>query len=530
MADILRSLQATREGYEEECVRHKFRIDAYTGGGGFAGAVKQGPSGFWGPAADIYSLTNVNSLRGGREPDSYIIKYPREDKPKYEARVQATTYDNYYGSIIDLKTSYVLREQFVHREVPDEVQEWLEDCDDVHSEWTEYRADIARRTAVVGWMGVLIDMEQADDSGGQMNRAQARELGRRPYPVIVYPANILDWSVDRSGQFEWVKIRTSSHERETWDADVEKVDSWTIWTRTDWVRYERKGHGEATIAGQGTHDLGIVPLALYRAKRCVDDPVRGNGLDDGVAEAARDYLNRKSEYIEHIRGQVFALLVYAAKGGQMPEDIAVGTDNALVVDSEGSQTHEYIAPPGTVASTFEGRLEAIVREMYRQARVEYARAGGGAQSGLSRAYEFAQTNLALADFAAEIARGDAWVMQIVARWYGIDSDVIQAMRVDAPKSFGVNDLAMDIKNAFDLIGGGVGPTASKMMKLALVKQTLPDLSADELDIIESELDDEAALDAAVDRFDDAGPLADLTVGSPESEADDDITTELEAGA
>ena len=498
-------LNATRSGYEDECVQHRYRVDAYTGGGGFSGPIRKSPSSYWGPAADIYSDTSVSSIVGGAaQPKSYLIPYKREDSVKFNGRVEATTYDNYYGSIVDLKVSYVLREQFKHRDLPGDVEQWLSDCDDVASEWTEYRADIAKRTAVVGWMGVLIDMQSVEVADGDdvvMSKAQAREAGLKPYPVVVYPANILDWRVDRSGQFEWVKIRTSTNEREEWNSDEERVDSWTVWTRQRWDRYEKRGSDrDAEHRGGGEHGLGIVPLAIYRAKRSIDDPVRGSGLDDGVAECARDHLNRKAEYIEHLRGQVFALLVHVTDGAASEDEVNVGIDNALDLSPEATNAHHYIAPPGSVADTYEGRLEAIVREMYRQARVEYARAGGNAQSGLSRAYEFAQTNLALADFAGELARGDAWVMQIVARWYGASDEVVKAIKVDAPKSFGVNDLTIDIQNAFDLISGGVGPTATKMMKMALLKQVLPDLTAEDLATIESEIAEESAQDDADERM------------------------------
>ena len=42
MSDALReALERTRSGYEDERVWHTFLMDAYTGGGGFQGSVRQ---------------------------------------------------------------------------------------------------------------------------------------------------------------------------------------------------------------------------------------------------------------------------------------------------------------------------------------------------------------------------------------------------------------------------------------------------------------------------------------------------------
>jgi hypothetical protein len=217
-----------------------------------------------------------------------------------------------------------------------------------------------------------------------------------------------------------------------------------------------------------------------------------------VSQAARAHLNRLSEFNEHLRGQVFAVLVYAVKGGVMPEDVTVGTDNALAVDSEGSQTHAYVAPPATVAATYERRLESVVREMYRMARVEFTRASGGITSGDSHAYEFQQTNAALGDFALNIAKAEDDVDYIVGRYYGASEEELAAQVNVPPKSFDVENMQADIKASFDLINGGVGPTATQMLKSRLIKQALPMLSAEQLDVIEQELRDEQSQDDADD--------------------------------
>lgn len=532
MSDLLKALEQTRKGYREECVWHKFLMDAYLGTGGFSGGIKQPVSGFWGPAAEAYSQYVV-----GRTPattiDTYIDRFGREDTEKFRSRVQATTYYNYVETLTDLKVSYIRRKPLEFRDIPDVVEAWNADVDGHGMTRDELRTQLDIRAAVLGWCPLLIDARPTpvDDEGNTLDltRAQAAELRLQPYPVPLFPSQLLDYDLDDAGQLTFAKIKSSSTRRDSWDQEPVTVDTYTVWTATEWTKYEVIDQ-DAREVGGGPNPFGTVPLVIWRHKPAPNDPIKGMPMHAAPSIVARSLLNRTSEYVEHLRGQVFAVLVYAAKGGQMPADVTVGTDNALVVDSDGSQSHDYIAPPASVAETYEKRLEADVREMYRLARVEFTRQSGQATSGLSRAYEFAQTNRALADFAAEIAKAEATVDDLVGRYYGVPIEERQAAQVIAPQSFDVEDLTTDIQNGLDLISANIGPTATNLVKMQLIDSRLRNLDPDTRAIIESELDDESALDAAVDRFDDEGPLAGITVGSPESEADDDITTELEAGA
>ena len=535
---LLEALRMTREGYDKECAWHKFLMDAYTGTGGFEGMIKQPASGFWGPASEVYA--NVRStLRDYGEIDSYLDKYPREDDPKYRARVNATVYCNYIEPLTDLKVSHLLRKPFEYREIPEQVAAWMQDVDGQGTAWSEIRADVVLRAAVLGWFPMVADARPGPvDENGEpiaVNRAQADELGMQPYPVQLFPSQLLDYDCDDAGNIVFAKVRSDITRRDSWEDKPTPVEVYTIWTPTRWEKYEvTKAQSEhsAMMVDEGDNPFGVVPVVPFRCKAAMGDHVKGSALHAAASKAAKSLYNRTSEYTEHLRGQVFAVLVVATKGGQLPEDLTVGTDNALPVDADGSQSHQFLAPPASVAATYEKRLETEVREIYRLARVEFTREGGQTASGLARAYEFAQTNRALADFAAEIAKAELAMLDLVARYYGVSDDERLAMQVVAPQSFDIEDLQADIQSGLDLITAQIGPTATKMIKLQLVEQRLRNMPPGTRDVIESELDDEAALADQIDRFD-AGPLNlpdVLSVGSPESEAADDITTELEAGA
>lgn len=492
---LLKALERKRAGYDAEMLWHKFLLDAYLGMGGFAGSVKQPPAGFWGAAAEVYSSA-LSESRSTTPIDTYLDRFPREDERKFRSRVQGVQYDNYMEPLTDLKVGYILRKPFDVRGRPDVVSEWRENVDGRGTSWAELFPGIVTRTAVLGLQPVLLDVPELPE--GVTTLAQYRDAGVQPYPVPLFPANLLDYDTDRAGQMTMAKLCTSSMRRESWMDDPVEVTHYTIWTPESFVKYEVtdvKGSKFATLVSQGRNPFGAVPIVLYKHKSSPDDPIRAMAMHGNVAQQSRAHMNRLSEFNEHLRGQVFALLVYVTNGGENEGDLTVGVDNALTLPSDARQVHQYIAPPATVAATYEKRLESIVREIYRIARVEFSRPTGQATSGLARAYDFAATNRALADFAGELALAEMHLDWLIGRYYGVSEDELAASTVIAPDSFDIEDLATDIKSAFDLIAGDIGPTATRLLKLQLVDQALPRLDADTRAAIEQELDDSGKQDS-----------------------------------
>ena len=488
MAKLIEQLERKRAGYDAECIWHRFLMDGFLGTGGFAGKVRQPVSGPWGAAADMYSGFGVDAST----VDTYLDAHPREEPAKFARRADQAEYHNYVKALTSLKLGHISRKEFIARDRPETVAEWRKNVDGNGTSWDELRPRIDAVTAVLGWRPVLIDARPTptDEHGNPLitNAAQAREADLRPYPVPLFPANLLDYGLDDAGQFTYAKIRTQVVRQEAWDAEPEEVSVYTIWTLDSWVKYEVNKDREPAFVGEGPNPFDCVPLVIYQHEPAPQEPVIGLPMHGDVTQVARAHLNRLSELNEHLRGQVFALLVLSCKSGIPPADVSVGVDNALVVDSEARQTHAYIAPPGTVAATYKERLEDIVREMYRVARVEYTRSSGNASSGEAHAYEFAQTNQALADFAGQIAKAEMQIDWLVGRYYKVPEAKLRASTIIPPKTFDVENLIVDIKATFDLIAGDVGVTATKLLKMQALRQMLRNLDEDTVAIIDDELD------------------------------------------
>lgn len=499
MSDALQqALEATRANYEAERLWSTFLLDAYTGGGGFQGSVRQPDAGWWGAAATRYAPSNALYSRDDASlPDTYLDRFPREDAPKFKGRIAVSHYWNFVGPLTDLKLSYMLRKAFAYDGQPDELAAWRDDVDGQGTTWDELRPLVALMAALWGWTPLLVDMDPAPE-GMSKAQADALELGK-PRAIPLTPANLRDWSHDGKG-FTWVKVRTDHVEQEAWDTKATQVARYAIWTPTTVDVYEvRQADGQpddVRFVRSGTHPFGQVPIAIFRHSRCPGDDVRGLPMHAGPAVASKRLFNLLSERDEHIRQQVFAVLVVAREDGG---DITLGTDNALGLAPDAAQKHYYLSPDPGIATTYKEAIEAEIKDgIYRPARVEFSRPTAAAVSGTARAYEFAQTNRAIADFAGEFARGEEWMDEIAWAGMGGDPSKLDNYSVGAPRDFDIEDMASEVKNTLDAISADLGATMESRLKIRLAQHLDPDMPADVVAQVEAELE-EAAAQAQADR-------------------------------
>jgi hypothetical protein len=490
---VIDALRRTRPGYEAERQWHRFLLDAYAGTGGFRGAVRQSLSSFWGPASEAYGSTDLDTWTGG-EDSSYLDRYPREDLPKFRRRMRAAHYSNYVEPIVDLRISYMLRKDFNLESVPEQLDAFKNDVDGRGTplgKWVHQK--LARRAALVGWIPVVVDAP-AVDIAGELNRAQARALGIRPRAIALWPANLLEYHFD-GGEFVWAKLRTEHLDQPDPLAAPAHFERYTMWTRDTW-RVIEVGERDSVRADTEwrPHRFGRVPLEVLRHQQIDDEPVRGLSMIGDLATAARALFNRESELEEHLRSQVFAILQIITDAPEKISELSIGVDNALALHPEAKNAHSYIAPPPSIADTYETRIERSEKSIYRMGRVEYTRPTGAAASGASRRYEFDHTNRAIADYASSIADFIERLFRTAGAVAGVDAN---GTRCTAPQDFDVQALDQDIEAALKARGLGLGPTADKALRSRVIDRVLPGLPADARKKIEVELEQQAERDRSL---------------------------------
>lgn len=529
MADLLEALEEKREGYDEEAAMHRLYLDAYGGGGGFSGATVQPTSDFWGAGSTIYNdLGEQDRESVGRQ--TYLDRFQREQLDKFIRRIFSSHYSNYIKPLTDLKLSYILRKEFPVDNRPDKLDIWRKNIDGRGTDWEQLKQVIYLRAATLGWVPVLIDMPPAptnvDGSPVLLTQAASDEAGLQPTPIPLFPANLTDYDTDDTGAFTWAKVRTDHEERESPFHPKYAVTRYTVWFPDRFSVYEvREATGDtgkrtASIVEEDTpHRFGRVPIEVLRHIPSPDDPVKGIAMHGQETVEARAHFNRQSELNEHLRSQVFAILVLAAEENEENGQVTIGTENGLYLDPASSQKHYYMSPEAGVAETYETRLESGIEEIYRQARVEFARptASRQAVSGIARKFEFAQTDRALSDFAKQIALFEHGIDELTGMALGVPNEKLQDIQIAPPSTFDIDDIASDIDIAVAAITDlKVGPTAARILRSRIIGSLIPGVSDDDEEEIEQDL-----LDIEVAQEQErAAIMAQLEAGGDEEDEED----------
>lgn len=508
-------LSVNRDGYDDECLWHRFMLDAYTGGGGFQGRVRKSSAGFWGTVTDAYRFARLDGAGRPLADDSYLDRYNREDDDKFSRRVKVAHYLNYVKPTTNLKLSYIVRKPHKRNNVPDKLATWIAS--------TGYDKSFRRRAlvaAVLGWFPMLVDLPRKKE--GARSAADAGNMD--PYVVLSLPCHLRDYELDEQGEFVWAKMATRFTRKATWDAQAVEVTRYTIWTRTDYQVYEQAGSGEPSEPVSGPHPFGRVPIVSWRTDTSVEDHVRADSINADIAPECRRLFNLLSELDEHLRSQVFALLVIPVSSPTPTETVEVGTANALQTSGEQKNLPFYLAPPASVAATIEARIVATIIEIYRMARVEYDRASGTESSAQSKQQNFEQTNLSIVDLATSLAQADRETLILVGRGLGIEEAKLQAIECVAHESYASEDLSLELEQVtLALTVRELGAQVRIELLIRLAQQLLPHLAPDTRKVIEQEIEEavkraeQEAEAARAEQDGDGGPEGD----GPGDEGDDD---------
>lgn len=333
--DLTTALRRSRQGYDEELTWHRFCLDAYTGGGEFQGTIRQPEAG---RAAQVYGGAGASRISSSTGRLIYLSRFPREDDPKFQGRIDIAHYPSYVEPLTDIKLGYLL-DKDPDRELTDPVKEWRNDCDGKGTPFDVWRARLALRAAVFGWVPVVIDLDlgERDEQGAPVpiTQAHADARGIRPRLVPLFPANLLEYALDEAGDFTWAKVRTTREDHSDWRADPAQIEHYTIWTRVDFATYEVRGKtGAAQEVTSGTHEFDRVSIAILSHRELPEGGVGGLPMHGQVSIQAKRLFNLESELDEHIRSQVFAILQVPTDNPDSLGELMVGTDNALPVKSD----------------------------------------------------------------------------------------------------------------------------------------------------------------------------------------------------
>ena len=429
---------------------------------------------------------------GGEQLKANASEYltPRQKEPGdvYAERLSKVFYENYCGSIIDWYAATLFRrEPELHIEggVPNGRKffaDFAEDCDLKGTNLSDFFRKQLIEALVCGVSYTLVDFPKCAAQPG--SRAEEDLMGAsRAYLVDYQAENLINWSLDSRGSFEWIVLRNEYLRKASPETPTfEKETIWRYFDRTTYKVYrqgaERDSHVE--LVDEGLHALaGQQRVPLFELK--VSD---GLWLMNKAGLLQLEHFNKSNALSWALTMGLFATpVIYSER----PWNQIVG--EAYYIQLGPQDRFGWTEPEGHVFEIASENLSRLQEEIYRVCYL-MIQAGGSqtpasAQSGLSKLRDFAITQEVLR------AYGDA-VKDVVKRiMRAVESARLDGVQVDVSglDDFDIRDFSTDLQDAERLLSLGIdSPTLKRQVMKRLAYKYLCDVRQEVKDRISMEID------------------------------------------
>lgn len=393
-------------------------------------------------------LSDAYYGEGGFLDGSYLKQHIRETEENYLIRCELSYFLNYVLPTVNSHVDPLFKKdaQREYKETP-LFEGFYDDCTGDGTDLPTFMKQAATLSKLKG--AVLIVMDNAKDKTENIEDAIAQR--KYPYIYIVEPENVVKYKISKLGTLTMVQYKE-------YDEDTEETYI-REWTETGWRLLQIDGEKIKEIA-VGDHDLKRVPVTVYRSRKVKPKVLIPTSEFMQIARANKNLFNKCSWEDEILMNQAFSILLYPSK---QTSDLIIGTKNALGFDGANSNfAPSYIAPPIDPVTMLANNRETIITEIYRMAALSHVTGVEKQASGISKAWDFENMNMALSSFtlATENAEND-----IVKIWELWTKETIDYKAV-YPRDFGILDLTASLDNAQKAIDLGGG----KVFKIEVLKK------------------------------------------------------------
>jgi hypothetical protein len=405
----------------------------------------------------------------------YLLRRQKEPLDVYAERLARVFYENYIGSIIDWYGSTLFRREpsLLCEQGQDAAQQFLadfaNDCDRRGTGLSDFFRQTFLDALVAGNSHILIDFPRS--SWTASNRAEEDAAGvSRAYLVHYRTEDLINWSTDERGDYEWVVFRQKTKQQATIENPATLEETWwRYYDHTQYRIYRRVGNAEAPgdiqLVAQGAH-------ALTRQQRV---PVVTMHLSEGLqlmskaAHLQLEHFNKSNSLGWAITMGLFAMpVIYSDREW----DQIVG--DSYYIQLGPSDRFGWTEPDGNVYQIAAQNLETLKEEIYRVCYLSQASGevtGGRAQSAASKQMDFTITQEVLRAYGSAVKKCIRAVVNAIAEARQDKTSVV----VTGLDEVDISDFGTELANAASLLALGIeSPTLKREICSRLALKYLND--------------------------------------------------------
>lgn len=420
----------------------------------------------------------------------YLLRRQKEPLDVYAERLFRVFYENYIGSIIDWYPSTLFRRgATLQFESGDETSrefltQFADDCDLRGTNLSEFLRQCLTDALIAGRSHILLDFPRAQKPPA--NRAEEEAAGlSRAYLVSYRAEDLINWSLDERGEYEWAVLRKSIRRQPGVDSSKEIEETyWYYFDKSSYRTYRRvedskDRKGAISLIAEGSHALVLqhkVPLFTLETSDSL-------WLMNKAAHLQLEHFNKSNALSWAITMGLFAMpVIYSEREWNQ----IVGESYYIQLGPQ--DRFGWTEPDGKVYQIAASNLETLKEEIYRVCYLSQASGetqGGRAQSALSKQLDFTITREVLNAYGDAVKHCAKKVLSSLLDARG-DRATFSVCGLD---ELDITDFGTELEQASALLNLGVeSPTLKRLMFQRLAFKYLSDLPQESKQIIAREID------------------------------------------
>ena len=445
--------------------------------------------------SDLWELY-LKAVKGGKDfIENNLFSHRLEDVVDFTMRKDRGYYLNFCDTVPTIYNNYIFKEE-INRTSDDDLKMFRANTNGRGSDVSEFVKRCGYFASIFGVIHALVDTPSA--MGIEISEAEAKDKNIYPYATIIFPTQLVDWSIDDMGKYNWVVIKYSASNDSDPNKEREDLELYKLITREEWRIEDQDGNPVKFEDGRpsnGKNALGIVPIATMYHSSADDDDKIGESMLKDIVYINRIIMNWCSLIDEQFARNCFSQLVIpddgtlaeAAESGKHDPLIKLGTSSAFTFNWESRHAPQFISPETTAVTTIWNIVLDHVKEIYRVAGlisgigdVQVGRSGRAAQVG------FLSTNAALADKATAYQNFENQLSKLA--YLQLGKTVEEYKEVVYPTTFDLTSLQEEITNQFKVMEKNFSVTLNKEIQKSIAKKVVPLANYETIHIIETEIE------------------------------------------
>ncbi len=440
----------------------------------------------WHQYRDLY----VGGEQFKARADRYLVRRQKEPLDVYAERLSRSFYENYVGSIVDWYTATLFRREPVltfegnNERAKQFFGRFIDDCDLKGASITEFFRRQFVEALICGKSCILVDFPRQSQPAG--TRAEEDLRGASRAYLVGYSADeLINWSYDEHGHYQWLVLRTESLGKDRIeDAIWKKQVRWVYYDKEHFRIYEQaergSERGRTELISEGRHGLAKqkrVPVVELRV-------TEGLWLLNKAGTLQLEHFNKSNALGWALTMGLFAMpVVYSER------DWNQVMGESYYIQLGPQDRFGWTEPQGNVYQIAAENLNRLQEEIYRVCYVTHAGgaiSGSVVQSGASKQRDFAITQEVLRAYGDAVKDAMKRVLRAIesAREDGLSIDV------SGMDEFDIGDFGTELADAQSLLGLGIdSPTLRKQVFKKVAFQFLCDVRQEVKDRIGREIDE-----------------------------------------